>query len=63
MPKSLFVRPLHQVLQERMEHCMLHAAGKREECDICKGTNSCKMFVGTGELVGENTTDAVASDQ
>ena len=42
---------------------MLHAAGKREECDICKGTNSCKMFVGTGELVGENTTDAVASDQ
>mmetsp|Transcript_9350 Transcript_9350/g.19311 ORF Transcript_9350/g.19311 Transcript_9350/m.19311 type:complete len:212 (-) Transcript_9350:167-802(-) len=41
-----------EVLQERMEQCMLHAAGKREECELCKGTDSCKMFVG-GEVAEE----------
>eukprot|EP00976_Prorocentrum_cordatum_P113051 1195636-Prorocentrum_minimum.AAC.7 len=45
------------VLQERLEQCVMHAAGKREECELCKGTDSCKMFLG-GELAGENAVAA-----
>jgi hypothetical protein len=41
-----------QVLQERMEYCILHAAGKRDECEICAGSGRCKMFV-MGDDQGE----------
>jgi len=32
-----------QVIQSRVEHCLAHAAGTAEECDVCAGTGRCVM--------------------
>ena len=31
------------VIQSRIEHCLAHAEGKAEECDVCRGTGRCVM--------------------
>lgn len=35
-----------QVIESRIEHCLLHAAGKAGECDVCRGTGRCAMKSG-----------------
>lgn len=32
-----------QVIDERLEHCMAHAAGDAEACEMCAGTDRCKL--------------------
>lgn len=38
-------RPV-QVLDERLETCLEHAAGTREACDVCAGTDRCQLRAG-----------------
>jgi len=32
-----------QVVESRIEHCLLHAAGMAAECDVCAGSGRCTM--------------------
>ncbi len=32
-----------QVLQERIQHCLQHAAGEVEACEVCKDRGGCRM--------------------
>ncbi len=34
---------LMQVVAERMSHCLKHAMGKADACDLCAGTDQCVM--------------------
>lgn len=35
-----------QVVGSRVEHCLAHARGEAEECEVCAGTGTCRMRVG-----------------
>jgi sirohydrochlorin ferrochelatase len=30
-----------QIVEERITHCLAHAAGEAPECDVCKGSGGC----------------------
>ena len=34
---------LMDVVEQRIQYCMAHAAGDRPECDVCVGTGQCRM--------------------
>ncbi|XP_078441000.1 sirohydrochlorin ferrochelatase B [Wolffia australiana] len=34
---------LVDVMSERINHCLLQAAGEAPECDVCAGTNKCRL--------------------
>jgi sirohydrochlorin ferrochelatase len=36
-----------QVVGARVEHCLAHARGEAEECEVCAGTGRCRMEVAT----------------
>jgi sirohydrochlorin ferrochelatase len=32
-----------QVINERIEHCLAHARGEADECELCAGTGRCQL--------------------
>ena len=34
---------LATIVEQRVEHCLAHAAGSAPECDVCAGTGSCRL--------------------
>ncbi len=50
--KSLVTAPfgLHplmaEVMRQRIEHCLAHAGGRADACDVCAGTDHCRLRIG-----------------
>ena len=34
---------MNDVIRDRIEHCLAHADGRAETCDVCAGTNRCEL--------------------
>ena len=34
---------LGDIVEQRIEHCLAHVAGRAPECDVCAGTGRCRM--------------------
>ncbi len=34
---------LGEIVEQRVAHCLAHAAGNAPECDLCAGTGRCQM--------------------
>jgi sirohydrochlorin ferrochelatase len=34
---------LGDIVEERIDHCLAHAAGRAPECDVCAGTGRCRL--------------------
>ena len=34
---------LGEIVEQRVAHCLAHAAGNASECDLCAGTGRCRM--------------------
>jgi sirohydrochlorin ferrochelatase len=34
---------LGDIVEQRIEHCLAHAAGQAPECDVCAGSGRCRM--------------------
>jgi sirohydrochlorin ferrochelatase len=34
---------LAQIVEQRVDHCLAHAAGLAPECDLCAGTGRCRL--------------------
>jgi sirohydrochlorin ferrochelatase len=34
---------LGQIVEERIDHCLAHVAGRAPECDVCAGTARCRL--------------------
>ncbi|MEZ6117818.1 MAG: CbiX/SirB N-terminal domain-containing protein [Pirellulaceae bacterium] len=32
-----------QIMQDRIEHCLAHSAGQVDACDVCAGTDQCRI--------------------
>ena len=37
---------MSQIMADRIEHCLAHAQGQAEECDLCAGTERCQLAPG-----------------
>ncbi|HEV7281624.1 MAG TPA: CbiX/SirB N-terminal domain-containing protein [Pirellulaceae bacterium] len=35
-----------QIMQEQIDRCLAHAAGRREACDLCRGLDACAWRAG-----------------
>ena len=33
-----------QIMQSRIDHCLAHVKGEAGPCDVCQGTDHCRMF-------------------
>jgi sirohydrochlorin ferrochelatase len=36
-----------EIMRQRIEHCLAHAAGNARACDVCAGTDRCQLRAGT----------------
>jgi sirohydrochlorin ferrochelatase len=36
-------RLLGQIVEERIDHCLAHVAGRAPECDVCAGSGRCRV--------------------
>lgn len=50
-------RAIVQVMDERLDTCLEHAAGTREACDACAGTDRCQLRAG-GAVGAEGVEDS-----
>ncbi len=37
-----------EIIEQRIEHCLAHARGEADECELCAGTDRCQLRTGTG---------------
>ena len=35
---------LREIVEQRVDHCLAHAAGSAPECAVCAGTGRCRMW-------------------
>jgi sirohydrochlorin ferrochelatase len=35
-----------EVMRQRIEHCLAHAGGEADACDVCAGTDRCRLRAG-----------------